>query len=202
MPSNHAPLSVLTGHVSDAFNKILQYHLKHGATILDPTYGAGLLWQHVPDADYHVIATDALVGVEFSQVFMAAQGYLPVDAVVYDPPYMFGVGKSLDPRVALYGGYGQSYAQLLWYIAVTTRIIPDWLTSGGLLIIKCSDQYYTPEHKLYLHHVTWLEAISKLYNVLDFYIYKHDRVSPTAWQVNNRRSNVIMHTYFIVAELR
>ena len=74
---------------------------------------------------------------------------------------------------------------------------PKWLKDNGKLIVKCADQYQTKERKFYPHHYTWIRRLSN-FKIIDFFIFTHHRMSPTAFQVKDRPCSVIMHTYFLV----
>ena len=204
------PISVFDGKVSDAFKAIVQFHIPLGSNILDVTAGERLLWndwldeaKHNYIIDFYDKNGDRSKKSEvkqydiFSDVPFNRSKY---NVLIYDPPYFFGVKKSDDPRKDKYGGYAGTYPDLKNYMYVVSKL-GNFLKSDGKIIIKCADQYYVPEKKLYLHHFDWLYVLNKNeFDVIDFYIYRHHRMSPTAFQVKNRQSAVIMHTYFIVAQ--
>lgn len=203
------PVSVARGKVSERFQEILNLHFAPGSRILDPTCGEKLLWKEVDDSQYDVTFSDLLPKDErtISQdLFLLPQNHPgwfgSFDGVVYDPPYFFGVPWFDDPRAETYKGYGQTKEDLFRFMRAPDSVFSQLLRSQGKIIIKCSDQYLVSEKKLYLLRYLWLNALTPRYDVVDFYIYHHPRVSPTAFQVKNRGSCVIVHTYFIVGRLR
>jgi hypothetical protein len=202
MGNSGIPMSVLDGKVSDAFIKILRYHIKPGSVIIDVTAGQRLLWEGQNVEDYKIYYYDKNIDNEIvkkKDIFI--DSYDKCSCIVYDPPYFFGVKKSNDFRKDMYGGYAGTLDELRGYMSAVKRL-KESLLPGGKIILKCADQYYVPEKKLYLHHLDWIKhLISSGYNVIDFYVYRHHHVSPTAFQVKNRNSAVIMHTYFIVGEV-
>jgi len=198
------PSSLLTGSASDAFSEVLGMHLR-GDRVLDATYGTGLSWSglrlpirrvcaDIDPKSAHVVKQDLFTAVLDRQEWIRA-----FDVVFYDPPYYFGVDASDDPRQSDYGGYAVTEAQLLRYMHAQADLA-RFLRPGGKLILKCADQYHVPSRRLYLHHLDWCEHMRKALTIVDFYVYRYHRVSPTAWQVKDRPCAVIGHTYFVVGE--
>jgi DNA modification methylase len=119
------------------------------------------------------------------------------DGIVYDPPYFFGYKGSSEPRREDYGDYVQTYKDLVEFMTLANTKFPKWLKDDGKLIVKCADQYQTKERRFYPHHYTWIKKLSK-FEIIDFFVFIHHRMSPTAFQVKDRPCSVIMHTYFLV----
>ncbi len=120
--------------------------------------------------------------------------------VVYDPPYFVNVRKSKDPRENQYGGYDMTQGRLLRYMQWTGHTAPWLLRKGGKLIVKCADQYVVKERRLRLWHTEWLRFVGAAFDIVDLFVYPYHRVSPTAYQVKDRPSSIISHTYLIVGQ--
>ncbi len=199
------PLSVLDGTASEALAQILALHVLPGARIFDPTCGECILWRNIPADLYDVEFSD--IAEPYNQDLYLLPTTQPdylaaFDALIYDPPYMMGIPKSNDPRASVYGGYSGTQEALKRFMQATDKPLSLFLKKGGKILVKCSDQYYVPEKRLYLWHFDWVQALRQRYDIVDFYIYRYHRMSPTAFQVKNRNSNVIVHTYWIVGALR
>lgn len=197
------PVSCLDGSASAAFLTVLQMHLD-GEAVLDLTYGDGLSW-----GDAGLFAPAGLVRSDikppFNQdLFTAAHDHPEwrgaFDLVYFDPPYFFGVEASTDPRAEQYGRYDHDGAALSRYMAFVPEIA-TFLRSGGKVIVKCGDQYHVPSRRLMLHHIEWCGWLTRAFSLVDFYVYRYHRVSPTAYQVKDRPCAVVAHSYFIVGQL-
>lgn len=205
-------------NLADTFYKILTFHvpLSKEKSILDPTCGRRYIWAKFLTPKYQLFETEIPIKQYNKVVFGDIRdfGYNIVsdikdlsfnqefDCIVYDPPYIFGCDNSTDARREDYGDYVQSYDQLLWFMDIANEKFPKWLKPNGKLILKCSDQYNVKERKFYPHHITWVERLTN-FNIIDFYIFiQHGRLNPTAFQVKNRESAVIMHSYFMVFKLK
>ena len=121
------------------------------------------------------------------------------DGIIFDPPFIFGLKDTDDPRSEDYGGYTQTYAEFSGLMISANELFPRWLKRDGKLIVKCSDQYQTEEREFYPHHITWCRTLSK-FNLIDFFIHIHHHLNPTAFQVKNRPCSVITHSYYMVFE--
>jgi len=207
------PLSHNAGKtLGEYFAEILAFHIPPSKDkfILDPTCGKKHLWVEMITPNLKGRAKiDEYGKVVFSDIVDYGQEIVSdikdlefdyqFDGIIYDPPYFFGYKGSTDPRRADYGDYIQSYEDLLWFMDFANERFPEWLKDDGKLILKCADQYQTKERKFYPHHYTWIKRLSN-FNLIDLFIFIHNRMSPTAFQVKNRPCSVIMHTYFLVFE--
>ena len=193
-------------------NEIITFHIPPSkkTKILDPTCGKRYLWVELLKTDLHgkskiddygeVVFSDIVdYGQEIVSNIKDLHFNIRFDGVVYDPPYFFGYKGSTDPRRKDYGDYAQNYEELIWFMEIANEKFPDWLKDNGKLIVKCADQYQTKERKFYPHHYTWIQKLTN-FNIIDQLIFIHHRLSPTAFQVKNRKCSVIMHTYFLVFE--
>ena len=196
--------------LGEFFREILTFHVSPSKKrkILDPTCGKRYLWADFLKRDIDgARKLDGYGKVVFSDIVDYGQEVVSnvkdlkfhnrFDGIVYDPPYFFGCKRSSDPRSADYGGYSQTYADLLWFMDIGNERFPLWLKDDGKLILKCSDQYQVRERKFYSHHSMWISRLTN-FRIVDTFIFIHHHISPTAFQVKNRPCSVTMHTYFLV----
>jgi len=204
------PISIHSGKVSKVFLEILSFHIPPTGNklILDPTCGKKHLWTEfnktnmdgktILESFGRVVFSDIKdYGQEFIADIFKMKPNIKFDTIIYDPPYFFGVDVSDDQREEDYGGYAQTYNELLNYIDIANDKMHLWLKDNGKLIVKCADQYNVKERRFYPHHITWAERL-KNWELIDIIIYQHHNMSPTAFQVKDRQTSVIMHTYFLV----
>ena len=194
------PRSVLTGTAAEAFGTVLRFHLD-GEWVLDPTFGDGISWQGLVKPS-RLVCSD--IQEPWRQDVFRLREQHPeykgaFDLVYFDPPYFACVAASSDERAGAYGGYTQSYADLSALIGFAPELA--WcLRPGGKIILKCGDQYHVPTRQLWLHHLEWCRSLERAFRLVDFYIYPFHHVSPTAYQVKDRPSAVVTHSYFVVGE--
>lgn len=195
------PRSVLTGSASKAFATVLRFHLA-GERVLDPTFGEGISWQIIDPLPAGLVRSD-LKEPWLQDVFRLREQRPEYegafDLVYFDPPYFTGVDGSGDERREAYGGYAQATAKLGSFVDFAPELA--WcLRPGGKIVLKCGDQYHVPSRRLWLHHLRWCAALERRFRIIDFYVYPFHHVSPTAYQVKDRPSAIVAHSYFIVGE--
>lgn len=211
------PTSCLDGSAAHAFGAVLGMHLE-GRRVLDVTYGDGLSWGEGDMFDntrvysprfgpIDVDLTKSDIKPPYAQDLFALVRTRPewagvFDLLYYDPPWFIDIeGNSDDPRAEAYGGYGQQTCSLDRYVDAV-RDLAVHLRVGGKIVVKCSDQYHVPSRRLLLHHLQWCASVRCWYDLVDFYVYRFHRVSPTAYQVKDRPCAVVSHSYFIVGQKR
>lgn len=209
------PLSHNRGlNLEGFFREIVEFHLppSKNVRLLDPTCGKRYLWESMLKRNlFGECSIDRYSEVVYSDIVDYGQELVSdiknldfkdkFDGIVYDPPYFFGYSDSKDPRKEDYGDYAQTYEELLWFIDIANEKFPKWLKEDGKLIVKCSDQYQISERRFYPHHYTWIKRLNN-FELIDFFIFIHHRISPTAFQVRDRPCSVIMHTFFLVFSLK
>lgn len=200
----HYPVSVLDGSAAQAFGEVLTFHLPPASKILDPTFGQGHLWDARVMSDYEVTKSDILPSYN-QDLFSLADDHPEYieyfDGVIYDPPYLIDVQRSNDPRSSDYGNYHHTEDDLRRFMTAVANPLKYLIKPGGKIIVKCSDQYINITRKLHLWHVDWLLAMQRGgYTIVDLFIQRYHRVSPTAYQVKNRPSNIIAHSYLLVGQ--
>ena len=220
--SKQYPRSVLTGNAAEAFRTVYDFHRgRRRGNTLDPTCGERLWWgdqppdspqppiqPRRPDVPDHVLCSDAIEfpGCEEQSLFsikeLRPEWEGAFSMVVYDPPYFVNVNRSKDPRENQYGGYSMTEGRLLDYMRWTATTAPWLLNKNGKIIVKCADQYIVKDRRLRLWHTNWIQHIHHSFDIVDLFVYPYHRVSPTAYQVKDRPSSIIAHTYLIVGQKR
>jgi len=101
--------------------KALAFHLSEGDTILDPTPGKKHSWRYYlkesekagffPLKKFNILYVKDDIS-NFKQSAKIVKK--PVDAVFFDPPYIFGhrISASTDPREEDWGGYTYSFEDI------------------------------------------------------------------------------------------
>lgn len=214
------PLSINPGNkkLPDYFQEIIRFHFpkNENMRILDPTCGEKYLWSDFGQSrlnldlssekmfeDYEIVFSDIRdlgqeIVCDVKNLRENVEGLF--DGIIYDPPYLFGVESVNDERDESYGGkYDQTYDELIWFMEIGNQVFPSLLNSEGKLIVKCQDQFHPKKRRFYPHHITWINKLED-FNLIDLFIHKYTRVSPTAYQVKDRPCSIIAHTYFLVFE--
>jgi tRNA G10 N-methylase Trm11 len=216
--SGEVILSSYVGYNRDVFRRIIDLHVKDGATIADVTYGRGNFWTDVPENQYEVLRTDidpdkspdSEEGVDCRELPYADN---ELDCVVLDPPYAEGFFRRNEDHLAGNGSHakfrsnystgdvhtgGSKYHQAvldLYFAAGTEaqRVLKD----EGVFIVKVGDE--VSSNTQYLTHI----QITNYYErVLDFYtkdlfvVERHNTpsVSGLQNQVHARKN----HSFFMV----
>lgn len=120
-----------------------------------------------------------------------------VDAIFFDPPYIFGRKKGNDVRSQDYGGYDYALEQVKDFITSANNNFPEFLKDKGLLFLKHTDVFSLEERKFYFCASIWPIILSN-FKVIDHYIVPPHHISPTAWQVKNRPCGIVNYTYLTV----
>ena len=195
------PLSCYEGcKVGVLLEKILNFHVKSGNKILDPTCGKRYIWEGFVEFHKWAIVYSDIKDFGYNLVcdFRDLKFDFKFDGIVFDPPYFFGVDNSDDRREEDYGGYAHSYEELCNLMEQARDKFQQLLKDEGVLILKCQDMFHVKTRKFYPLHIIWVNLFSNTYCLKDIFIYKYHRVSPTAYQVKDRPCNIINHTYFLV----
>ena len=197
---------------SEAFYRILDFHLEEGAKILDPTCGEKVSWATYfkeinklkgldPkfDAKKYIITFNdpKFSGQRFEELVFNKE----FDAIYFDPPYIFDVSKSTDVDEEKYGGYNFSQEEIRGFFGAANRLFPKWLKKKGKLFVKHCDVFSMKDRKFHFAPLMWLSILDKL-EVIDFYIIPIKSINPTAYQVKNRPCGVVNYTYLAVLGLK
>lgn len=208
-------LSATLDSNAEIFPQILALHVLKKGKIADVTWGKGVFWKNVSQADYQVLPTDIAMGIDCRDLPYENNS---IDCVVLDPPYMEGFyRKSPDNKAG--SGSHSSFAEAYsngdevnedsdnegtkkWHAAVTDMYFKAGkealrvLRKKGVLIVKCQDE--VSAGKQWLTHV---EIINK-YEEFGFYtkdlfvVVRNNRpsVSRLITQKHARKN----HSYFLV----
>jgi DNA modification methylase len=189
--------------VNEFFKEIIYLHAKEGDKVIDVTCGKRHIWEGFHEefsSTRETIFTD-IRDFEYNMVedYNHIQGYDNYfDCIVFDPPYLFGIKAKKDAREEDYGMYNNTYEELMKTIETSPLALFNYLKSGGKVILKCSDMYLVKEKKFYPLSFYWMKSFSRLFDIIDIYVYVGRRLSGTAFQVKNRGCSVNNHSYFIV----
>lgn len=208
--SSSALLSSHTGDNSDLFPRILDLHVAVGSRIADVTYSKGVFWRNVDVTRYTFFPSDIKTGVDARQLPYDDNS---LDAVVFDPPYMEGLLRTVDTELAGSGshasfrnyysdGNGQKnetykyhdrVIDLYMLSAVEARRV---LRSGGIYIVKCQDEVSANRQKL--THVELIYGYERLgFYCKDLFVITRSNkpvVSRMIKQEHARKN----HSYFLV----
>jgi hypothetical protein len=199
-----------TMNFSQTLQRVLEFHLFEGASIIDPTPGERHSWQYYlteskrspffppMQFDIRFIKDDIM---DFALTKESVREFGMADAIFFDPPYIFGtIGQGVawgDNRQEDYGGYHYGFSEVEKFMKKANEILPDCLKEKGLLFLKYTDVFSLKERKFYFCPPFWSQALWR-FGVIDHYIIQHHHISPTAWQVKDRPCGIVNYTYLTV----
>lgn len=205
--------------MSEKFEEILRFHVPPSPdkTILDPTCGKRYLWESLfnglNEKSNQLDLDGNTIKLPWKVIFSDIQdfGYnkvcdvkdltvdAPVDGIVFDPPYYFGVEKprTIEDGLRDYGNHKQSYRELLAFMDVANNRFPALLKDSGKLIVKCADMIHYKKNKFYPLHITWANRLTN-WEMVDFIVITRHWLGWTAFMVMDRRCSVILHSYLMV----
>jgi len=191
---------------SQTLQRILEFHLFEGASIIDPTPGEKYSWQYYlkeqrksgffPQMKFNLHFIDDDIH-HFANTENHVQEYGKADAIFFDPPYIFGSAWGQDVRRGDYGEYHHTFGDVANFLTNANLTFPDFLKEEGLLFLKYTDVFSLKERKFYFCASLWPPLFSN-FEVIDHYIIPHHHISPTAWQVKNRPCGIVNYTYLTV----
>lgn len=208
--TTNGTLSAHVGDNCDLFPKILDMHVRLGATVADVTYGKGVFWKSVDPCKYKLQATDIQTGVDCRQLPYKDAS---IDCVVLDPPYMEGLYRREKGHLAGDGSHqafrehysngertigGPKYhdAVLDMYFKAG-REARRVLKSNGILIVKCQDEVSANRQRL-----THVEIINEyesngFYTKDLFVVVRTNR--PVIARLKSKQAHARKnHSYFLV----
>ena len=186
------------------FPRVLDLYVSKGSTIADVTYGKGVFWRHVPDAQYEVLATDIRDGVDCRDL---PYEDCEIDCVVLDPPYMHSPGGSAHgtqpPFEEHYRNNGSGNRTTRKYHEAVLDLYREAgeeayrvLRNRGVLIVKCQDEVCSNRQRF--THVEIMQMYADIGYVAEdlFVVVRNNRpgVSRAVRQVHARKN----HSYFLV----
>jgi hypothetical protein len=208
--STNVVLSAHTADNSDVFPQVLSLHVPVGSTVADLTYGRGVFWRKVPEADYTLLKSDLKLGQCWSTLPYEDAS---IDAVVFDPPYMEGLYRRTSDALAGSGthrefqrAYSNSSlhtnerrkyhdAVLNAYVSVVPQV-KRILKRDGVFIVKCQDEVSANRQKLTHVELIWAYEKHGFYcKDLFVVVRKNIPVISRLLKQEHARKN---HSYFLV----
>jgi hypothetical protein len=215
MSGNREPLQLVdegvpnedgVGHISwaasneEMFARILDLYGRPGMTIADVTYGKGVFWKLVATADYHLLTTDATMGVDARALPYDADS---LDMLVFDPPYRYVERRTVNGhtheqyqleslRLEQRPGIDGVLDLYRDGIREAGRVVKH----GGFIIVKCQDTAGDGKQTWMHDHVMgYCEASG--FTPVDLAVVVIASPPPTRWKI--QRTLKKAHSYFIVA---
>lgn len=196
----------------EIFPLILSLYVPVGAEIADVTYGKGVFWKRINQADYHLRFSDIKMGIDCRNLPYDNQ---TMDCVVLDPPYMEGFYRRNNDHLAGNGTFssfreaysdGSIYEQKAGAPKYHDAVLDMYYSAGyeavrvlktnGILIVKCQDE--VSANKQHLTHVEIINEYTKHGLVIEdlFVMIRNNKpnISTLKKQVHARKN----HSYFLV----
>ena len=196
----------------EIFPLILSLYVPVGAEIADVTYGKGVFWKRINQADYHLHFSDIKMGIDCRNLPYDNQS---MDCVVLDPPYMEGFYRRNNDHLAGNGTFssfreaysdGSIYEQKAGAPKYHDAVLDMYYSAGyeavrvlktnGILIVKCQDE--VSANKQHLTHVEIINEYTKHGLVIEdlFVMIRNNKpnISTLKKQVHARKN----HSYFLV----
>lgn len=203
--------SAYVGNNAEIFPKVLELHVRKGASIADVTYGKGVFWKNVDVGNYRLFPSDIADGVDCRNLPYEDGSF---DAVVFDPPYMEGfyrMGNTIKAGDGTHKAFRNHYSNgdeapkpsgAKWHAAVLEiydeggieahRVLKD----RGVFIVKCQDE--VSANKQNLTHVEIINSFSEIgFFCKDLFIVVRSNkpgMSRVINQIHARKN----HSYFLV----
>ena len=196
----------------EIFPLILSLYVPIGSEIADVTYGKGVFWKKVNQADYILHFSDIQTGIDCRNLPYDNQS---MDCVVIDPPYMEGFYRRNNGHLAGKGAFssfreaysdGSIYEQKAGAPKYHDAVLDMYYSAGyeavrvlktnGILIIKCQDE--VSANKQHLTHVEIINEYTKHGLIVEdlFVMIRNNKpnISTLKKQVHARKN----HSYFLV----
>lgn len=196
----------------EIFPLILSLYVPVGSEIADVTYGKGVFWKKVNQADYNLHFSDIKTGIDCRNLPYESQS---MDCIVIDPPYMEGFYRRNNDHLAGNGTFfsfreaysnGNIYEQKSGAPKYHDAVLDMYYSAGyeavrvlktnGILIIKCQDE--VSANKQHLTHVEIINEYTKHRLIVEdlFVMIRNNKpnVSTLKKQVHARKN----HSYFLV----
>lgn len=193
-------LTAKQGTNADLFPDILALYVPKGSRVLDMTYGKGVFWSKVNEADWLLERNDMSPDLgdhhdDFRNVGWQDSYF---DAVVLDPPYLFGSNHLQADELDGYGNNdrperGAEGVLQLYFDGIAEA----WsiLRESGILIVKCQDGVESGK-QVWVHDRLSRYAEGYGYRFVDIFVLVRNGVPVMRWtqQVHARKN----HSYFLV----
>lgn len=205
-------LSAYVRNNEEIFPLILSLYVPIGSEIADVTYGKGVFWKRVNQADYILHFSDIQTGIDCRDLPYNNQS---MDCVVLDPPYMEGFYRRNSDHLAGNGTFssfreaysdGSAYEQKAGAPKYHDAVLDMYYSAGyeavrvlktnGILIIKCQDE--VSANKQHLTHVEIINEYVKHGLIVEdlFVMIRKNKpnISTLKKQVHARKN----HSYFLI----
>jgi len=188
---------------AEVFPHVLKLYVPKKSTVADVTYGKGVFWKNIDEADYDLKKSDLSTGVDARKLPYESAS---IGCVVFDPPYMHtpgGTAHQNHQNFELYyqnnetNGTEKKYHEAVLDLYFRSakeahRVLKD----DGIYIVKCQDEVCANKQRL-----THVEIINELatigFVVEDLFVVvrrSNPGVSRLLGQVHARKN----HSYFLV----
>jgi SAM-dependent methyltransferase len=194
---------ILTSRVgtnADLLPDIFTLYVRNGCVVADVTYGNGVFWSEMNEADYKLLKSDlALNGVDFTKLPYEDAS---VDVVLFDPPFMHGSAGESTIKESInkcYKNNNAGHESVVRLYAAGILEAARVLKKGGILLVKCQDETESAKQRLtHIEIIEFLEASGFL--IRDLFVL----VQPTtpAMREQYQKSARKNHSYAIVAQFR
>src|SRR3990167_256375 len=198
-------LTAKVGTNADLFPDVLALYVPKGSRVLDMTYGKGVFWRKVNEADWDLVRNDiASDRGEYHDDFRHIQWLdASFDAVVLDPPYIYHSG-AVHKEGGMHTDYRNDERAVagVYGVPAVDAMFQDGMIEAyrllrplGILLVKCMDQIVGS--KQVWQHITLIGMAEKLgYTVEDLFVLVLNGALIMRWghQVHARKN----HSYFLV----
>ena len=193
-------LTATVGTNADLFPSALALYSKPGDRILDMTWGLGVFWRNVQQADYDLVRNDIDPGRgDVHHDFRKTPFGEEFDAVVFDPPY---ASRSTNKNGAIGGRYNNSEHGL-----ATVKDMLDFYYAGiceaqrilkpaGILYLKCMDEVASGKQERN-HIAIWKSALGAGFTDEDLFVLVQNG-TPTMrhpYQIHARKNNSFLWVF-------
>src|SRR3990167_2780634 len=198
-------LTAKVGTNADLFPDVLALYVPKGSRVLDMTYGKGVFWRKVNEADWDLVRNDiASDRGEYHYDFRHIQWLdASFDAVVLDPPYIYHSG-AVHKEGGMHTDYRNDERAMegIYGVPAVDSMFQDGmdearrlLRPGGHCIVKCMDQI-VGGYQVW-QHITLLQMAEKMgYIPKDLFVLVRNGpvIMRHPHQIHARKN----HSYFLV----
>lgn len=193
-------LTAKQGTNAELFPDILALYVPKGSRVLDMTYGKGVFWSKVNEADWLLERNDINPGLgDHHDDFRAMEWQDKYfDVVVLDPPYLFGSSHLQADELDGYGNNDRSGRGAVEVLALylagadeATRV----LVPTGIFIVKCQDGVESGR-QYWMHWHLMTQIMARNFACVDLFVLVRNSVPVMRHdhQVHARKN----HSYFLV----
>jgi len=190
---------VVTGHAgtnAELFPSIFKMYVPKGSSVADVTYGKGVFWRNIDEADYSLFKSDLQDGTDFCNLPYDSASF---DALILDPPYMHGGSTVKESINKCYKNQNSSHESVVRLYTGGILEAARVLKKKGRIIVKTQDEIESGKQRMtHIELVSILELLG--FSVVDLFVLVQT-TTPTM-RVDYQKSARKNHSYAIVAEYR